>query len=207
VLFRSDALKNAPGGGGAGDLQVTIHLQGGMSEPIVDAGIQVFDSTGTMLQDLSSSEVDGNCILALDAGTYKVRLSKQTQYTFTVPETMIVDGSHTSFVFIGTAIPIPTPATPDLQRLYFFASDLGLVSDVNASIVATYTMKNEVVQNTVISKKLDAIYDAVHGYYYWDIAKGANVQITGYSDSLQFLNTFGTLDDSDTKNLVSYTWF
>lgn len=188
---------------GEGIYTVTIHLQASSGAPINDASIQIFDQNELTLQAVGESDVDGNKVFALDAGTYHVLISKQGTYSFTVPEVMTITGSA-SFTFIGTPVPV-IPPTANCQLVYLYPIDISSVISTCDDITITPSSD---IQNPyiLVRNKVKMQYIAARGRYEANIIKQSEVTVDGWSKGRQFIYGTGLIDTDSTKNLVDYEW-
>jgi hypothetical protein len=191
--------------GGSGSVPIIIHLQDIESVPILNGYVQVFDNNLLKIQALGNTDINGNLSLALNPGTYKVLISKQGIYTFTVPETMIVITSDT-FIFIGTPIP-PVPPITNCQLLYVYPVDISNTIATQLSItVAPQDENEEISPYFLVNNKVHMEYVPSRIRFEANILKNANVIIEGRSQGEQFLYGRGQIDNNDSKNLIDYDW-
>jgi hypothetical protein len=188
---------------GEGIYSVTLHLQTSPGAPINDASIQIFDQSELTLQAVGESDVDGNKVFALDAGTYHILISKQGTYSFTVPEVITVTGNAT-FTFVGTPVPI-VPPTANCQLVYLYPIDISSVISTCDEITITPSSD---IQNPyiLVRNKVKMQYIAARGRYEANIIKQSEVTVDGWSKGRQFIYGTGIIDTDATKNLVDYEW-
>lgn len=155
--------------------QTTITVQTAGGTPIPDVGVTIKNSAQTATVRIKRTDANGQVVIALDDGSYKILLSL-AGYTFTVPETLTVSGT-TAKTCIGTAIDIGAPADSDACRVYDFCFEgdgSTPVTSVTAEakiISLPYDKDGKLHSGDVIPYT----YDSATGKIYWDIAQGAVV--------------------------------
>jgi hypothetical protein len=103
----SDQLDIIRNGGGSNLVTITVNDSDG--DPIIDTRVEIRSSGGSYLTH-KVTDGSGQVTLSLNDGTYKV-YCRNTGYTFTLPETLVVDEDGETLTITGTAIVIP--AAPD----------------------------------------------------------------------------------------------
>jgi hypothetical protein len=97
-------------------------------------------------------------------------------YSFTNPQTLTVSADATSMIY-GMAHSISLPDAPDVCRVYEWCFDqagLNPLASVNATakLTAPYTGTR-----SHTTAKIDGTYDPATGLLYWDIVRGASVEV------------------------------
>lgn len=163
------------GGGMAGANAVTLTIQDGSGNNIVEAAIEVYDSAGTTFYEKKLSNSSGQAVYQMDDGTYIIKAHK-AGYSFT-DTTLVVSGA-TAETITGSAVVIAPPADPDLCRvaIYLKFADGTIPAEVENWI--SITRLPEVNDNVALSAIAEeGIYDASTGLLYWDIIQGATVKV------------------------------
>jgi hypothetical protein len=192
-------------GGFFGSVEITMHLQDAGAVPILGGSIQVFDSNMLKLQTAGNSNVDGNLIITLNPGDYKVLISKQGIYTFDVPASITVTTSAT-FTFVGSEIP-PIPPAANCQLVYIYPIDVGNVIATTVYISIEPQNENEIISPYfLIHKKVIMEYSTERLRFEANIIKNSNVIIEGKTNGEQFLYGSGQIDSDNSKNLIDYDW-
>jgi hypothetical protein len=107
---------------GAHQIDVTIEDTG--ANAIQGAQVDVYDAANTQFLARFHTDINGETALALDAGTYNLRIWA-TGYGFAVPEVLVVTGDA-SVTYQGTSgIVITPPSAPDLCVIYGYVNDGG----------------------------------------------------------------------------------
>jgi hypothetical protein len=147
-----------------GPYDVVVHLQDLGGVAITDATVRLLNVTQTVSVDEKITNTVGNAEFGLSAATYKVRIQK-TGWSFTVPETMIVNADGT-FIFIGTALSsAAAPAgTQKLKGYCILPSDAAATDCV---ISAYITKKNVLSDHNVLSKQ--SLTYTVTTTKYWEL--------------------------------------
>lgn len=166
----------------AGVRQVTIHVKDGVGAPVPQAGIAIFDPTNTVFLTQGTADSGGDLVVALDDGTYKLRMHKSL-YSFTVPETLTVsgDGTHN---YTATAFSAPAPSSPELCVVY------GTILDASGVAVADETVSVSVETPTTsdsnqLSLKQVSTTTNSSGYFEIELVRGARVNFTCVTASLR----------------------
>jgi hypothetical protein len=184
----------------AGANQVTITVEEADHTPIPDVSVLILNSGQSITLQSATTDASGQVVVALNDGTYKVRLSK-AMVNFTTPETLVVSGA-TSEEFTGTLVS-PTAPSTGLQTVYIVPTDLGLEYSPTMVFWAVASRLNTVVDTAVLSNQILQAEDKTT-HFEMQIAKGAVVTITGQNGSSTFFKEEITIDTNDTKNLVDY---
>jgi len=164
------------GGGLTGSNTITITIQDGDSNNIVDAFVEVWDSGNTTFGEKRITNSSGQVTSSLDDGTYIIRIRK-FGYTFT-NQTLVVAGADQSVTYTGTSIEIGTPVASSACRVYDYAfmPDGQTPEDSLSATAVIKSMPEDAYSKLHSSDKIDATYDATTGLFYWDIVQGAVVE-------------------------------
>lgn len=170
------ALELAEHSGGTGANQVTIQMYlTASTTPIADIGVQILNVNQSLVIANGLTNDLGQVTMALDDGTYKVRLHK-SGYNFTVPETLTVAGNGTQ-IYYGGEIAIGAPLSANTCRVYewcFMPDDTTPRTTVTAKaniIDLPYSLNGKLHAGDVIN----GTSDPISGKVYWDIVYGATV--------------------------------
>lgn len=170
----------------AGLYEVTIHTQDGGGAPIPLVDWAVYDETNVTQIWSNRTNASGNKKIYLNAGTYKVRKSKNW-FEFLDAETMVVTKDET-FNFVGIAFVAPSPSGPGLCSIYGYTDDAAGVRHANATVEA-FAVTPQVVDdfrktNRVASVKSDAV-----GYYVIELSRKTKVRFRIYVSKLDVERT------------------
>jgi len=161
-----------------GSNEVTITLQDGDSNNIVEAFVEIWDNAGTVIYARKVSNASGQAVFNLDDGTYTVKMRK-AGYSFS-NQTLVVDGTE-SETYTGTALQPNTPANPDDCQVYEWI----LPQSTGGTLPSTLEGTAEIIElpydsgsYSHIGDTVDVTYNSTTGYAYWDIVQGAVVQIS-----------------------------
>lgn len=116
----------------AGLYEVTIHTKDGGGAPVPFVNVAIYDQTNTTQIWSERTDSNGDWKPSLNAGTYKVRKSKNW-FSFAAAETMVVTKDET-FTFVGTAFTAPTPSHPNNCVIYGYAWSSGGEAATNARV-------------------------------------------------------------------------
>lgn len=163
--------------GGAGQYAVTVQLyRTGTTTPIADVSTSVHDSNGDVVGICQCSNAGGQCVFALNAGTYTARLLK-SGYVFAV-ETMTVSADMTQTIY-GEPVAIPAPADAESCLVYEYCFDqasalpLARVTATAAIVSLPYDYAGRVHEVAAIA----GTYDATTGLVSWELVRGAIVSM------------------------------
>jgi hypothetical protein len=179
---------------------VTITAQEIGGTPIPDVSIFIFNSAETIKLKSGMTDVDGHLAVALNDGSYKIRLGK-AMVNFTVPETLTVAGT-TAKTCVGVPVSVTAPSA-GLQTVIIYPTTLGLVYSPTMVFTAVIMQLNTVVDTAVLSNQILAAEDHTT-HFEMQLAKGAVVMITGKNGNSNFFKKEITIDTDDTKNLTAY---
>lgn len=157
----------------AGASQVTITVEDTGSNPVQGAQVDIFDSTNTTFLSRHFTDINGDVVIAIDDGTYKVRLWA-SGYAFTVPETLTVSGDG-SVTYQGQSFLSPTPpTTPAHCVIYGQVLDVGGNPIVGAEVEA-YAVTPQVGGGYIIGPLIvDTITDS-SGYFELELLRNIEV--------------------------------
>lgn len=179
--------------------QVTITVTESDTTPIPDVSVLIYNAGQTALLKTGTTDSNGQVVVALDDGSYRVRLDKLL-VNFTVPEVLTVSGDTTD-TYIG-AIVVPA-VDPSLQAIIINPLTLGVSYADGASIYAQSTGANLFVGGAAITKK--KIYAVDMGsYFQLNVAKGAVVTVFGSSEGVVFLDKTITVTSDNSKDISTY---
>lgn len=162
---------------GDGDNLVTLTIEEVDTTPIPDVKISIMNSDSTVLLATGISDSNGDASFSLDDGTYKVLL-RRIGWTFTVPETLVVDESPETDTYNGTEISVGDPPVADVCRMYEYCVDQ--VGDPLASITCWAAITDRPYddgEGMFETQEVVGTYDSGTGLVYWDIVRGATVTI------------------------------
>lgn len=107
-----------------GAWQIDVTVEDTSSNAIQGAQVDIYDAGNTQFLARFHTDVNGEVSLALDAGTYNLRIWA-TGYSFTVPEVLVVT-ADAAVTYQGTSgIVITPPSAPELCVIYGYVNDAG----------------------------------------------------------------------------------
>ena len=163
-------------GTGANIVTITLTETGGTPK-IVSASVKVWNNAENTLIAVGTTDSNGQVGLNLDDGTYKVYNTKLGSYSFTNPQTLVVDGVE-SVSYIGTPLSVSAPAQPNTCRLFIW------LKNPDATLMTTLVGNIKIValpyKYSGTYFKGDEINFTKHadGYWYVDVVYGAIIVIS-----------------------------
>ncbi len=155
-------------GAGTGSNQVTITAKSSADSSVLNGvQVQVLNQSQTATEGLLTTNSLGEAVFALNDAIYKVRLFKPG-YVFTVPESVIVNGS-TSVTYYGSAFDPGTPPSPALCRVYGYVKDINNLPVVGAKVGALNKTVPLKYLSVVISPYYKTTVTDNNGYWYLDL--------------------------------------
>ena len=187
-------------GGISGSNTVAITIVDQVAAPTPDASVTIKNAAGTVLLDAKLSDTNGIVDFTADDGTYLLYVRK-AGYSYTVPETLVVNGDTTQTV-TGALV---TPALPDpnLQALLVSVIDYGYEGTDGAVITATPEGENQYLDSTVVSSEI-LTATTVAGIAYLSIAKLGRFRIRGHYGDSQFLTKSIVVTTADSASITDY---
>ena len=137
----------------------------------------ILNSAQTSTIGVVYTNASGQAVVALDDGTYKIRLRK-AGYTFTVPETLTVSGT-TAQTYYGTTVTIGVPTDINVCRVYdycFLADDATPMTSVDSD-VRIVSLPYDYDDKLHSGDEITGTYNATTGLLYWDVVKGAGIKV------------------------------
>jgi hypothetical protein len=160
---------------GAGLRQITVSVVDGAAAPVPDATVAIYDSSNTTLITRGTTGAGGTLVVALDDGTYKVRLLK-AGYSFTTPQTLVVS-ADASVQYTATQW-VPSPASsPDLCMVYGTVVDAAGDPVPNAEVRAEAVVPATSSANQLGRKRVTTTANA-SGYFELELVRGASVLLS-----------------------------
>jgi len=166
----------AIGAGVDGTFQIDVTTEDLLAVPTQGAQIDIYDATNTNFINRFYTDLSGQVSLALDAGTYKLRILAQG-VAFTIPETLVVtvDASET---YTGTAIEVTTPpADPAVCRIYGVVEDAAGIVVAGAHIEA-WAVTPQAANVVQLSERLAVTSTDATGQFELDLVRNSTVRIT-----------------------------
>jgi hypothetical protein len=187
--------------GASGSVNITIQTLEADLTPIPQTSVTIRNSLDTITIGTGTTNANGQLSVAIDPGTYKLRLSKM-MYTFTVPETMVVTVDATKS-FTGVKV---NPSTPIVgsQTLYGTIVDAHGNPVTGATVTAFLKDKNTVVSSALISPISVSVLTNSSGYFEIQLVKTARYSVeVKVSDSIWQYKVITVTSDS-TKDWTTY---
>jgi hypothetical protein len=157
---------------GAYKIKITVEDSVGFV-PLQGVNVDIYDATDTYFIGRMVTNVLGQVTIALDAGTYSIRLFK-TGYSFTVPETLvIIADANVSYLGSSIIVIIP-PAAPNLCAIYGWVRDASGHEASNV-LVTAYAVTPQVVQDSQQHDKIAETLTDGNGYFRIDLERGVIV--------------------------------
>lgn len=178
----------------SGAFQVTIHVQDDSAIAVPFAQISIYDEANTAFLTRGIADSNGDLVVALDAGTYKLRIFKGL-YGFTVPETIIVTGTQTHTI-TGTAFVAPTPSASEYCVVYGTIRDVAGLPVVGAEVNA-YAMTPQVVSGIQKGKPLATTVTDTVGYFQIELVRNTSVALEIAKANLSFVKTVPDVANQD----------
>lgn len=157
---------------------LTITAEDGLTNPIPDVGIVIWDETQSIVIGTGKTIANGTAQFNLEAGNYVATLAKnQVNFDVDYPFTILA-GSNTE-TFAGEPLTVQPPIDATLCRLYAFArgQDSKSISDFKGTA--------KVVRDTAINGAylyklhVEASREISTGEFYWIIPQGVTVEVQG----------------------------
>ena len=162
-------------------VQVAIRVfQAGTTTPIPGVAVLLMNEAQTVLEAEGTTNVNGEVLLAAEAGTKQVRMYKPA-VIFSVPSTIVIVSDLQSFDFFGSELVIPPPLSPEICQIYDFLVQADGVTPTPESKVFA---EMEIVKlpydyggRLHAGGVLQYEYDAISGLIMWSVVKGAKVSV------------------------------
>jgi len=158
----------------AGLYEVTIHTQDSGAAPIPFVNVAIYDQSNTTQIWAGRTDSNGDWKVYLNAGTYKVRKSKNW-YSFAEAETMVVTQDET-FNFVGTAFTAPSPSHPNNCVIYGYAWNSGGEAVTNAR-VNMYAVTPQAVSDVQLTDYATHTTTDDDGYFKIEQVKNSEVWV------------------------------
>jgi len=179
----------------SGSKQITLQIRGPLAVPLQGAQIDLYDATNTFFLGRVFTPVSGNVNVALDPGTYSVRLFK-SGYSFTVPEVLVVtvDASVT-YVGASTVVIVP-PSAPNLCAIYGTIRDAAGISIANAHVKA-YSVTPQTVGTVQEGDVVACTVTDANGFFRLELERKVEVSFTIETTGLDVIRTVPDLPSQD----------
>lgn len=176
--FTANALERAPTGAGIvdGDSEVVLTVEEVDTTPIPDVKTTILNSDSTVVLATAWTDSSGDVSFSLDDGTYNVLL-RRMGFTFTVPETLVVDGTPETATYNGTEDSLEN-IDPDTCLLYEYCVDHD--GDPLASVTSFATVIDKPYDDGTAmfeDRKVSGTYTVLSGHIAWTIVRGCKVKI------------------------------
>jgi hypothetical protein len=164
---------------GTGSNLVTLTIEEVDTTPIPDVKVTIMNSDSTVVIATDTTDTNGEVSFSLDDATYKVLL-RRIGFTFTVPETLIVDETPETATYNGTEVVVQSAPDPDICRMYEYCVDQDgdpLVAPGPTNTAAIIDRPYDDGAGAYETEKQSGVYNSTSGLLYWDIVRGATVLI------------------------------
>jgi hypothetical protein len=174
IRIRGDAAWGSGTSSGSNTITLTIEDQD--TNPIIGVDVQIWNEAVSAFVTKNDTDSNGEMAFTEDDNTYKVKL-KKAGYTFNALETLVVSG-NTAETYSGTTDTIAPPISGDVCRIYENCKTQAEIFPTN--VVGTAEIINLPFDaNTAlhVGDVVSGTYDDTTGVIYWDITRGATVQV------------------------------
>lgn len=165
----------AAGMTGTGIRTVTLHCQTSGAVAIGTVSIAVYDSNNTQLICTGTADANGDLVVSLDDGAYKVRATK-AGYTFALASITVT--ANATITVTGAAVTISAPSAPGMCVMFGYARDAAGVVHGNATVTA-YVLTRAAGRFAggyfLTDRKKTATTDATTGKFELELQQGAVV--------------------------------
>ena len=183
-----------------GSKQITLQLRGPLAVPLQGVQIDVYDATNAFFLSRVITPISGNVNVALDPGTYALRLFK-SGWAFTVPAmlTVTVDAAVT---YVGTSLIVITPpSSPNLCVVYGTVRDAGGNAVANVEVKA-YSVTPQTVNGVQEGAAIACTVTDANGFFQLELERKAEVSFTIETTGLDVIRT---VPDLPSQDLVTWT--
>ena len=186
--------------GGVGASMVTITVETGAAVPISGAQVDVFDASNTNFVLRAFTNVSGQLSLALDDGSYAVRLFA-SGFSFTVPETLTVSGA-TAVTYVGTGlVTITPPSAPNLCVIFGTLRDAGGNAHAGVCLEFISTVP-QVVSGVQETNRLQSVVTDANGFFEIELERNAAVTVEAEAAGIEISRT---VPDAPTQDFTTWT--
>lgn len=160
--------------GHVGAWQIDVTIEDLLANAIQGAQVDVYDAGNTQFLARFHTDINGETALALDAGTYNLRIWA-TGYSFTVPEVLVVTADD-SVTYQGTSgIVITPPSAPDLCVIYGYVNDAAGQPIGGACVSATPTLP-QVMGDAQAGNRAIHVATREDGYFELELVRSSEVR-------------------------------
>jgi len=183
-----------------GAYQITLAVVDTLAVALQGVRIDIFDALGTGFLGRVWTAIGGAVNVALDAGTYQLRLFK-SGYSFTVPELLTVSADATA-TFIGTNLMvIVPPSDPNLCAIYGVVRNIAGQPVPNARVTA-YATTPQIIQGTQQHSEIACTLTDGTGFFRMELERLALVNFAIEDTNLDVERT---VPDAPTQDLATWT--
>jgi hypothetical protein len=186
-----------------GARQIDITVEDTVAAPIQGATVDIYDATNTFIIGRAYTDVSGQVSIALDDGTYNIRLFA-SGYTFTVPETLVVT-ADAAVTYVGTPLYIIVPpASPDKCLIYGTIDNAG-GSPIAGACVEAFAETPQVVAGYQKSERVASTLSDGNGFFQLELVRETAIlfRITDPEGEI-VIESAKTVPDTPTQDLA--TW-
>jgi len=190
--------------GQVGARQIDITVEDGGSNPIQGATVDVFDITNTVHLFRTYTDTLGQVSVALDDGTYNVRLFA-SGYAFTVPEVLTVT-ADAAVTYAGTALGTIIPPTNPDHCIIYGAVDNAAGTPIPGACVEAFADTPQVVAGFQKSERVASTLTDVDGNFQLELVQLTEVRfVITDPDGETVLEILRTVPAQPTQDLASWT--
>jgi hypothetical protein len=183
-----------------GAKQITIRLRDPLVVAIQGAQIDVYDALNIGFLGRVYTPVSGNVNVALDPGTYNLRIFK-TGWTFTVPIVLTVTVDAVVTYTGTTVIVITPPSAPNLCVVYGTIRNAGGIPVANAQVQA-YSVTPQTVSGVIEGDPIACTVTDANGFFELELERNAQVNLLILRAGLDVIRTVPNLP---TQDIVTWT--
>lgn len=183
----------------AGARQITIHVEDELAASIPGAQVSIYDSLNTTFITRSTTDPDGDYVVALDDATYQLRIIKDL-FGFTTPEPIVVTADAVKTI-IGTAFTAPTPSSADLCVIYGTLRDTAGVVQAGACVEA-YAVVPQVNGAIQASDRIAHTATNASGYFELELTIDMEIWLKAESTGI---DESRTVPDAPSQNIATWT--
>jgi len=200
IIGSTGAALNSVAFSTAGSKQVTLQIRGPLSLPLQGAQVDLYDATNVFFLARVFTGVTGNVNVALDPGTYSLRIFK-TGYAFTVPSSLVVT-VDAAVTYVGTSVTvIVPPSNPLLCAVYGTVRNVKGEPVENVRVTA-YSATPQVVQGSQQHIEVGCTLTDGNGFFRLELERGAQVNFMIEDTGLDVLRTVPSTPTQDVASWV-----
>jgi len=158
-----------------GSNAITITVQDGDANNIVECAVEIWDSAGTTFYEKADTNASGQTVHNLDDGTYTIKMHK-AEYSF--DEQTLVVTAVAEVTYTGTAFNPGTPVSPEDCRVFEYCFEPGgliPITDEFRAIAKIISLPYDSGGVLHAGSEVIGTYSSITGLLYFDLVQGAEV--------------------------------